>query len=201
MTHYADQHKGSAPEYKVGDKVWLRMKDIKINCPSCKLAERQLGPFEIVKVIFPNAVKLKLPTSFKIYDVINVSRVRLYKPPVVGQRVTPPEAIEVEGNPEYEVEEVLNSRLKKRKLEYLVKWSGYTDDYNTWEPESNLTNSKKVINNFHKSNPSAPHKLCTNIFESLVFKSFENLWDPVNVLSHLEECYESTFQYSIFNLI
>ena len=68
MTCYADQHRGSAPEYKVGDKVWLSTKDIKINCPSHKLAERQLGPFEIIKVISPNAVKLKLPTSFKIHD-------------------------------------------------------------------------------------------------------------------------------------
>ena len=73
MTHYADQHRGTAPEYKVRDKVWLSTKDIKINRPSQKLAERQLGPFEIVKVISPNAVKLKLPTSFKIHDVINVS--------------------------------------------------------------------------------------------------------------------------------
>ena len=31
MTRYADQHRGSAPEYKIGDKVWLSMKDIKIN--------------------------------------------------------------------------------------------------------------------------------------------------------------------------
>ena len=31
MTCYADQHKGSAPEYKISDKVWLSMKDIKIN--------------------------------------------------------------------------------------------------------------------------------------------------------------------------
>ena len=75
---------------------------------------------------------------------------------MAGQCVTPPEAIEVEGIPEYKVEELLDSWLKKGKLEYLVKWSGYTDDHNTWEPESNLTNSKEAINNFHKSNP-LPH--------------------------------------------
>ena len=34
MTHYTDQHRGSAPEYKISDKVWLSMKDIKINQPS-----------------------------------------------------------------------------------------------------------------------------------------------------------------------
>ena len=31
MTRYADQHRGTAPEYKVGDKVWLSTKNIKIN--------------------------------------------------------------------------------------------------------------------------------------------------------------------------
>ena len=111
---------------------------------------------------------------------------RPYKPPVDGQRITPPEAVEVEGTPEYEVEEVLDSRLKWGKLEYLVKWSGYMDDYNTWEPELNLDNSKEAINDFHKMNPSAPCKLRANIFEGLVFKSFENLCEPVNILSRLE---------------
>ena len=109
MTHYADQHRGSAPEYKVGDKVWLSTKDIKINRPSQKLAEQQLGPFEIVKVVSPNAVKLKLPASFKIHDIINVSQVQPYKPPVIGQHVTLSEAVEVEGSPEYKVEEVIDS--------------------------------------------------------------------------------------------
>ena len=146
----------------------------------------QLGPFEIIKVVSPNAVKLKLPTSFKIHDVINVSRVRPYKPPVVGQHVTPPEAVEVEGTPEYEGEEVLDSQLKREKLEYLVKWSGYTDDHNTWEPKLNLRNSKESINDFHKSNPSALRKLHANVYEGLVFKTFENLCEPVNILSHLE---------------
>ena len=39
MTHYADQHRGSAPEYKVGDKVWLSTKDLKINQSSHKLVK------------------------------------------------------------------------------------------------------------------------------------------------------------------
>ena len=84
------------------------------------------------------------------------------------------------------MEQVLDSLLKRGKLEYLVKWSGYTDDHNTWEPELNLANSKEAINEFHKSNPSTLHKLRANIFEGLVFKMFENLCDSVNVLSRLE---------------
>ena len=52
MTHYADQHRGTAPEYKVGNKIWLSTKEIKINRPSQKLAEWQLSPFEIIKVVY-----------------------------------------------------------------------------------------------------------------------------------------------------
>ena len=84
------------------------------------------------------------------------------------------------------MEEVLDSRLKRGRLEYLVKWSGYTDDHKTWEPKSNLGNSKETINDFHKTNLSALCKLRANVVDGLVFKSFENLCEPVNVLSRLE---------------
>ena len=100
-------------------------------------------------------MKLKLPASFRIHDVINVSRLRPYKPPTPGQMTTPPEPVEIKGEPEYKVEEVLDSRLKQGKLEYLVKWSGYTEDHNTWEPEENCENSRDLIEDFHKKNPSA----------------------------------------------
>jgi len=99
---------------------------------------------------------LKLPASFKIHNVINVSHIHPYHPPVAGQSIIPPEPVTVEGTPEYKVEEIMNSRLKRDKLKFLVKWSGYTDDYNTWEPEANCANSRDIIKEFYKSNPSAP---------------------------------------------
>ena len=52
-----------------------------------------ISPFfanEIVKIISSNAVKLKLPASFKIHNVINVSRIHPYCPPVAGQSIIPP---------------------------------------------------------------------------------------------------------------
>ena len=38
--------------FKVGDKVWLQAKEIKIHVPSWKLGPKQLGPFEVTEVIF-----------------------------------------------------------------------------------------------------------------------------------------------------
>jgi len=121
MTRYADFHREEAPEYKIGDKVWLSTKNLNVDRPSCKLTERQLGPYEIVKIISSNAVKLKLPASFKIHDVINVSCIRPYCPPTAGQSTIPPESIIIGGTPEYGVEGITDSQLKHEKLKFLVK--------------------------------------------------------------------------------
>ena len=55
-----------------------------------------------------------------------------------------PEAAE----PEYEVEVVLDKRMRKGKLEYFVKWKNY--DETTWEPLAHLSNVKDLIDAFEK---------------------------------------------------
>jgi len=41
-------------------------------------------------------------------------------------------------------------------LEYRVKWKGYIDKHNTWEPAPNLKNAPRMIKEFHKRHPAAP---------------------------------------------
>lgn len=38
----------------------------------------------------------------------------------------------------YEVEEILDRRIRNGAVEYLLKWEGYPASENSWEPESNL---------------------------------------------------------------
>lgn len=43
-----------------------------------------------------------------------------------------------EGEEEFTVEKILDKRVRASKVEYLIKWEGYPDTENTWEPQENL---------------------------------------------------------------
>jgi hypothetical protein len=68
------------------------------------------------------------------------------------QKVPPP--IIVDGQEEYEVEGILDKRIKrfgnKTKVEYLVKWKNYPEYDATWEPEDALGNAQDSIQDFNE---------------------------------------------------
>ena len=51
MAQYYDRCQSPAPAYLVGDKVWLSSKNIVMDRPAAKLADKWLGPYPITSVI------------------------------------------------------------------------------------------------------------------------------------------------------
>ena len=78
MKKYADKKRLDIEEYKVGDLVMLSAKDLKyqmVGRKTDKLTERFVRPYKIKKVVLSNTVELELPSTVKIYPVVNISRI------------------------------------------------------------------------------------------------------------------------------
>ena len=111
MKKYADKKRVEVNEYKVGDLVMLSTKDLKyqmVGRRTEKLTERYVGPYKIKKIVLSNAVELELPSTVKIYLVVNVSRIRKYVGQVKGQRKEQPTLVIIKGEKEQEIEKILN---------------------------------------------------------------------------------------------
>ena len=146
MTKYANQRRIGGPILKEGDKVYLLRRNIKTTRPSNKLDHKKIGPFQISEKLSDTNYKLSLPQKMRIHPVFHIS---LLEPAPQNARLDTTTKLE-DTPPEYEVEQILDSRQGKNRTEYLVKWKDYDSSENTWEPEDNLTNSPVLLREFRE---------------------------------------------------
>jgi hypothetical protein len=173
MTRYYNQRRTPAPTYAPGDKVYLEASDIHTTRPSKKLSHRRLGPFPVERRVGTNAYRLTLPPSMKrLHPVFNVVKLTpAPADPIPGRRVRPSPPPElVDGEEEYAVEQILDSRMHRRRLQYLVKWEGYGTEGNTWENADQVGNAPEKVAEFHRNNPSAPRRIRAATFGSIPFR-------------------------------
>jgi len=83
------------------------------------------------------------------------------------QALLPP--IIVDGEPEWEVEEVLDSRWHWRRFQFLIKWKGFSREHNSWEVASNVK-TPDLVAKYYRRHPAAPRHIHQTDFDTL-FKS------------------------------
>ncbi len=156
---YADRRRIDAPAYSEGDLVMLNAKNIKTKRPAKKLDKRMLGPFKVIQVISPSAMRLELPSRWRIHNSFHVSLLEPYRSGIQGT----PDAAQIlrEAAPveeeEFEVEKVKDSStLENGTVMYLVKWEGWpAKKHWTWEPFEHFS-STAPLDDFHARHPDKP---------------------------------------------
>ncbi|MBW0562969.1 hypothetical protein O181_102684, partial [Austropuccinia psidii MF-1] len=160
LKRYADKSSAIPYVFNPGDMVWLSFKSIKSTRPTKKLSERWLGPFPILKNVGTHAYHLKLSPLWKsIHPIFHISLLEQVKTSTITNRhQEPPPPIIIEEEEEWEVSQILDSKLRRGKLWYLVEWKGFSQDpeSSTWEPTENLKDHTELVKDFHSLYPDNP---------------------------------------------
>ena len=144
-------------ELQVGDEVLLSMKNLPVQVAaggSKKLGPLYCGPFPVLEKL-TSAYRLDLPPHMRVHPMFHVSQLKLYrKPKDTMRRCSKPDPVMIAiGEEEYEVEEIINHRKRRRgkktTIEYIIFWKGYLAHDMTWEPEENVRNAPEKIAEYY----------------------------------------------------
>jgi transposase InsO family protein len=146
MAKYYNQNRLEGPNLEEGDMVYLLRRGMETTRPSNKLDYKKLGPFRIKKKISTSNYELSLPKEMHAHPIFHIS---LLEPaPKDTIVITPRLEIEVHEE-EYEVEAILDKKRINGEIKYLVKWKGYDDENNQWEPARHLKKAQRLLRQFH----------------------------------------------------
>ncbi len=141
LNQAANSHTLMESRWRKGQEVWLEARNLSLPYGSIKLAPRRHGPFRIEEVISPVAYRLCLPPQWTIYPIFHTSLLTPYvQTKEHGENYSWPPPDLINNQEQYKVKAIRSHRHhgRRRQLQYLVKWKGYPESDNTWEPEDHV---------------------------------------------------------------
>ena len=138
------QNKRQKPmQFKIGDRVLLSAKNLRLPGAKKKLSARFVGPFQIRDAVGSQAYRLALPTSYRIHNVFHVSLLELWNQRA-GEEPAQPMPLAVEADA-WEVAAITGAKKLRGQQYYLVQWKDWPEEYNSWEPAANCTGATRLI--------------------------------------------------------
>ena len=87
----------------------------------------------------PVNFRLELPSHWKIHDDFHTKLLHPYKKTEeYGETFMEPPPDLVDDEPEWEVEQILDERMQRSEKQYLIRWKGYSNAHDSWEPRENI---------------------------------------------------------------
>ena len=165
----ADSQRLPAPDFNIGSQAFVKAQFFRTTQPLKKLTEKFLGPYEILARPGLHSVTLRLLDSLRaVHPVFHVSMLQPAPPNQIPNRVQPPPPpVLVDDEPEFEISEILDSKVDNRhhacKLLYLVRWTGYegTNKETSWILATKLGHASELIADSHKAYLAKPGPLST----------------------------------------
>ncbi len=98
-----------------------------------------------------SSYKLELPESMRVHDVFHPDLLRsAADDPLPDQKNEPSGSIVVNDEDEWEIDDILNFRRYRRRLQYRVKWNDYDNDLNWYNADGDeFMNAQEVVDDFH----------------------------------------------------
>ena len=150
MLQYANRQGRRKSDIREGDFVLLNTRNLNPEHTGLqkisKLAPRFIGPYRVLSLNNTSA-KLQLPPGVQLHPVFHVELLKRYRTP--KSIATPIRPVLSDGTLGYSLERIVRRKKnKKGEYMYLIKWVGYSDNHNTWEPRMNLQDCIEVVKAF-----------------------------------------------------
>lgn len=139
MEHSANKKRQAAERFEIGDRVWLKLKNVETPQLSKKLSWLN-AKYRVMKIISPHTVELDVPSG--IWPRFHVDLLkRAATDPLPSQQLQDEQPLPAipateDSDEEYRIERILRAENRRRgrghRREVLIKWHGYEEP--NWEP-------------------------------------------------------------------
>ncbi len=137
-------------DYKIKSKMFLNERNIVTARSFKKLNDKMLDSFINLDLV-DSSYKLKLSESMHVHDVFHSDLLRSVVDDFLSdQKNESSDSIVINDEDEWEIDDILNFRRYRRRLQYRVKWNDYDNDLNWYNADDDeFMNTQKIVDDFH----------------------------------------------------
>jgi hypothetical protein len=125
--------------FKRENLIMLFIKNIKLKNSSQKFSHKFIESFRIVKTINKQIYRLILFSFYRIHDVFHVFYLKSYKRWKNDNIISKYFSSELFDDDEInEIKKILQKKISKKIIYYLIKWKDWSKKYNEWIAKKNM---------------------------------------------------------------